>query len=106
MSMITALAAAALTGASLIVSGRDIALAMAMGALLLAVGMALYTLGSKVVPAADLTLLSMLEVLLAPVWVWLVLGETASGATLAGGVLVLGAITFNALSGVRRRPIT
>lgn len=104
MSMVAALAATALTGATLMVSGRDIALAMGMGAALLGVGMALYTLGSKVVPAADLTLLSMLEVLLAPVWAWLVLGETASRATLAGGVLVLGAIAFNALSGMRRRP--
>ena len=103
MSMLAALVATALTGASLMAPGRDIAIAVGMGAVLLAFGMALYTIGSKVVPAAELTLLSMLEVLLAPLWVWLVLGETATPATLAGGVLVLGAITFNALSGVQRR---
>jgi drug/metabolite transporter (DMT)-like permease len=78
---------------------------MGMGAGLLALGMALYTLGSRVVPAAELTLLSMAEVLLAPVWVWLVLGETAAGSTLAGGALVLAAIAGNALSGMRRKPL-
>jgi drug/metabolite transporter, DME family len=46
-------------------------------------GMVLYTLGSRVIPAAELTLLSLIEVLLAPIWVWLALGETASAATLS-----------------------
>lgn len=104
-SMLAALAVSLATGAALLVPVQDIAVSMGMGAGLLALGMALYTLGSRVVPAAELTLLSMAEVLLAPVWVWLALGETASGSTLAGGALVLGAIAFNALSGMRRKPV-
>ncbi len=102
-SMLTGLGMALATGAALLVPAADIAVAVSMGAVLLALGMALYTLGSRVVPAAELTLLSMAEVLLAPIWVWLVMAETASGSTLAGGALVLGAIAFNALSGMRRR---
>ena len=105
LSMLAALAVSLATGAALLVPVQDIAVSMGMGAGLLALGMALYTLGSRVVPAAELTLLSMAEVLLAPVWVWLALGETASGSTLAGGALVLGAIAFNALSGMRRKPV-
>lgn len=89
----------------LAVPARDIAISVAMGAGMLATGMALYTLGSRVVPAADLTLLSMVEVLLAPVWVWLVLGETASTGTFLGGGILLLAIAGNALSGLRRRPV-
>ena len=65
-------------------------------------GMILYALGSRVVPAAELTLMSNTEVLLAPFWVWLILGETASTATFIGGTVVLTAILFNAFSGVRR----
>ena len=102
-SVLAGLGMAMATGAALWVPLSDIAVALAMGAVLLALGMALYTLGSRVVPAAELTLLSMAEVLLAPVWVWLVLGETAGGSTLTGGALVLGAIAFNALSGMTRR---
>lgn len=105
LSMLVALAVSLATGAALLVPVQDIAVSVGMGAGLLALGMALYTLGSRVVPAAELTLLSMAEVLLAPVWVWLALGETASGSTLAGGALVLGAIAFNALSGMRRKPV-
>lgn len=62
------------------------------------------TLGSKSVPAVELTLLSMAEVLLGPVWVWIFLGETAARNTLIGGFLLLAAITGNAVSGARRRP--
>lgn len=90
-----------LGGSSLTVSLADGALAAAMGALLLAGGMVLYTLGSRVVPAAETALLSMLEILLAPLWVWLFLGETASPAAFLGGGVLLVAVAFNTLSGTR-----
>lgn len=83
---------------------RDIAIAAVMGAVLLAAGMILYTTGSKVIPAAELTLLSMIEVLLAPVWVWLFLDETASAQTFLGGAILMAAVGFNAVSGARRKP--
>ncbi|THD81592.1 DMT family transporter [Aliigemmobacter aestuarii] len=104
----SALVAAAVlwaTGGSLAVSVKDGAIAMGMGAGLLAAGMVLYTLGSRVIPAAELTLLSMVEVLLAPVWVWAFLGETASQATFLGGAVLMSAIAFNAMSGARRKPV-
>jgi len=104
-SMVAAAAILALQGGSVVVSATDTLVAIGMGAGLLATGMALYTLGSQVVPAAELTLLSMVEVLLAPVWVWLILGETASPATFFGGAILLAAIAGNALSGVRRKPV-
>jgi len=75
-----------------------------MGVFQVGAGLILYTLGSRSLPAAELTLLSLAEVLLAPLWVWLFLGETASINTLIGGSVLLGAIVGNALSGKRRRP--
>lgn len=104
-SMVVAAAVLARTGEALIVPPAEIALSFAMGAILLAGGMAMYTLGSRVIPAAELTLLSMVEVLLAPVWVWAFLGETASAATFGGGAILLAAVAFNALSGARRKPL-
>lgn len=101
-SILAAAVVLRIEGAPLLVPPRDIAIALAMGAGLIGLGMALYTLGSRVVPAAELTLLSMVEVLFAPVWVFLVLGETASGATLLGGAVVLSAVAGNALTGMRR----
>ena len=93
---------AAAQGAPLIIPAADLMWCLLMGAVTMAGGMTLYALGSRVVPSAELTLLSNTEVLLAPFWVWLVLGETASTATFAGGAIVLIAILFNAYSGVRR----
>jgi DME family drug/metabolite transporter len=58
-----------------------------------------------VVPAAELTLLSMTEVLLGPLWVWLLMGETVSFYTLLGGIVLMLAIAGNALSGLRRKPV-
>lgn len=104
-SMGVALGMLAVQGEALIVPLPDIAIAMTMGAVQLAVGMALYTLGSRVIPAADLTLLSMVEVLLAPAWVWLLLGETATAGTFAGGAILMLAVAGNALSGMRRKPL-
>ena len=104
-SMIVAALVLAVQGEGLAVLPRDGAIAMAMGALQLAIGMALYTLGSRVIPAAELTLLSMVEVLLAPVWVWLLLGETATAGTFLGGAVLMAAVAGNALSGMRRKPL-
>jgi len=64
----------------------------------------LYSIGSKSVPAAELALLSMTEVVLAPIWVWIVLEETVGIYTLLGGSVLLIAIAGNAISGLRRKP--
>ncbi len=80
---------------------HDAAIAMTLGAVILGIGLGLYSRGSRGVPAADLALVSMLEVLLAPVWVWLVLGETATQGTLLGGAILLAALAFNALAATR-----
>ena len=84
---------------------HDIGLAMAMGIFQVGAGLILYTLGSKVVPSAELALLAMTEVVFGPFWVWLFLGETIGGYTLLGGGVLLLAITGNALSGLRQNPI-
>jgi drug/metabolite transporter, DME family len=88
-------------GQPLILSAADIGWSMAMGAFCLATGMILFTLGSRVLPAAEATLLSFTEVLLAPLWVFLFIGETASAATFVGGGVLLAAVALNAVMGAR-----
>ena len=63
---------------SLIISPRDTGISLTMGVFQVGAGLVLYTLGSKTVPAAELTLLSMAEVLLAPLWVWVLMLSTCS----------------------------
>jgi drug/metabolite transporter (DMT)-like permease len=50
-------------------------------------------------------LLSLSELALAPLWVWLAAGEAPSGYTLAGVAIIVSAIADRALSGRRRRPL-
>lgn len=81
----------------------DILIAAGMGAVTLTGGMFLYTTGSRAVPAAQATLLSLVEVLLAPVWAWLFLSETLSANTALGGTVLLAAVALNAFIGMRGR---
>jgi drug/metabolite transporter, DME family len=101
-SMATAALMIGLRGDTFVVAPRSIAIAMAMGAVILGLGLSIFAIGGRVVPAAEMSLLALLEVLLGPVWVWLFLDETASAATLVGGAVVLAAIVFNTLAGQRR----
>jgi drug/metabolite transporter, DME family len=87
----------------LLVAPRDIALAAAMGAVTLSGGLILYTLGSRAVPAAQATLISLVEVLLAPVWAWAVLGEVVARGTLLGGSVLMVAVVMNAWGGRQRK---
>jgi drug/metabolite transporter (DMT)-like permease len=90
-------------GQGLAVSLRDFTLSSLMGVAQIGCGMVLYILGSRQVPAAELTLLSLSEVVLGPIWVWLWIGEVASGRSLLGGAIVLLAVAAMALGARRRR---
>ena len=89
---------------ALAISPGDLAFCAAMGILQIGAGLVLFTLGSKTVPAAELALLSLTEVILAPIWVWIGVGEVPRAATLLGGAVVLLAIAGRALLGLKRKP--
>ena len=90
-------------GTGLAAPAPDVGLAAAYGMLVIGAGIFLFTLGSKSVPSAELVLLSLAEVVLAPVWVWMAFGEVPSVPTLAGGVILLGSIAGQAAAGMRRQ---
>ncbi|MBB4566265.1 DMT family transporter [Rhizobium leucaenae] len=85
-----------------IVSGHDLGLIIAFGLIQNAMGLSLYTFGSRLIPAADASLLTSLEVPLTPLWVWIFLAEEPSQATLIGGPIVLAALFGHILLEVRR----
>ena len=93
-----------LTSLTFAVPLNDIGIAMSMGVFQVGAGLVLYIIGSRTVPAAELTLLSLAEVVLGPFWVWLFLGEILTINTIIGGMVLLVAIAGNALSGQRRKP--
>ncbi len=79
------------------VSRSDAPLLAVFGAGQLGFGMVLFAAGSRRVPAAATALLGELEPILGPVWVWLFIGEAPTGMALAGGVVVLAALTAHTL---------
>ena len=78
-------------------SPRDLALLAFFGAGQFAGGILLFIAGARLIPAAETALISMLETVLGPLWVWLVLDEQPGGATLIGGALILAALLTNTL---------
>ena len=69
-------------------------------------GLILYTIGSKNLPAADLTLLSLTEVLGGIFWVWLPIfgiNEVPTANTIIGGFIITFAILFYSLNTKRNR---
>jgi drug/metabolite transporter (DMT)-like permease len=76
-----------------------------MGAVQVGRGRTLFTLGARHVPVAELTLLSLTELALAPIWIWPAAGEIPSSYTLIGGAIIVTAITAQALSAARRRSL-
>ena len=103
-AMVTAAVVLQFNGIGFIVPLNDILVSLALGIVQVGAGLILYSLGAKAVPAVELTLLSMTEVVLGPIWTWLLMGETAGVYTLIGGGILLSAIAANALTGLRRKP--
>src|SRR5262249_57082295 len=63
-------------------SGQDILVLACFGAFQLAGGMLLFTYGVRLVPAAESALLSIIETVAAPVWVYLVFAENPGSQAL------------------------
>ena len=89
----------------LALSEQDLGLIIAFGIIQNAMGLSLYTFGSRLVPASDAALLTALEVPLTPLWVWMAFAERPSTATLIGGPIVLAALFGHILLEVRRNRV-
>lgn len=77
---------------------QDVSISLALGVFQIGFGSLMLIAGSRFVPAAQLTLLAMLEVVLSPIWVWLVVNEQPSATALLGGAIIMCAICFDALA--------
>jgi drug/metabolite transporter (DMT)-like permease len=74
------------------VTGGDWAILAALGVGQMGLGLAFLTIGARLIPPAQVALISLLEVVLGPLWVWLAYDERPSAATLAGGAIVVVAV--------------
>ena len=71
------------------VGAGDLSAIIAVGIVQMFLGVTLFTAGARLIPAAEASIITLLEVVLAPLWVWLVFRESPGPATLAGGAVLL-----------------
>ena len=79
------------------VSGSDWAVLAALGVGQMGLGLAFLTIGARLIPPAQVAVISLLEVVLGPLWVWLAYDERPTAATLAGGAIVVAAVVVQAV---------
>jgi drug/metabolite transporter, DME family len=82
-------------GGGFVLDGRNIALLAAMALFQLALPLIFYTYGARSVSAVSLTLFSVLDSVLNPLWPWLVFNEVPNHAAVIGGMIILAAILFS-----------
>ncbi len=93
-ALVVVAAGVSLTTVGLALSAKDMLLGFAAGGVVLGVGLPLFNLGHRSVPTAQVSLLNLSEIVLAPLWVWIWPGEVPSVGTLIGGAIVLAAVVF------------
>ncbi len=74
---------------------------VANGLLVVPIAAFCLALAPRYVPAPQVAMFYLIETVLAPVWVWMVFGETVGTMTLIGGTIVLAAITAHSLWSMR-----
>ncbi len=86
------------------VSSADLFYLTVFGATQTGLAFFLLTKGSRLIPATETALISVLETPLGPVWVWLAFNEMPTTAALIGGVIVLGAVVGHIVAESRSVP--
>lgn len=84
-------------------SNHDLLLLAGLGVFQLALPCLMVVGLTRVLPAPEISLLGLLEVLFGVLWAWLGAGEAPGSSALVGGTLVLGALVTNELAALRGR---
>ena len=92
LSQVLVLAASAPFAHPGALGGKDLALVVALGVGQIGLGLAFLTVGARLIPAAEVALITLLEVVLGPLWVWFAYDEHPGTATLVGGAVVVAAV--------------
>ncbi|KQT66029.1 MULTISPECIES: DMT family transporter [unclassified Aureimonas] len=82
---------------------RDWLLLAAFGFTNFVIAYFIFLKGSRLIPAAESGLIITLEIVLAPLWVWIAFGEVPGVSSFLGGALIFGTIVWHLLSSLRRR---
>ncbi len=84
-------------------AGRDFVLLATMGVVQVGLGCIMMTIASRHLTAAEIGLISILEIIFGTLAVWLVVDERPDSAALAGGLIVITALAADQLLASRHR---
>jgi drug/metabolite transporter (DMT)-like permease len=82
-------------------TGQDLLLLALLGVGQMGLGLAFVTMGARLLPAAEVALITLLEVVLGPLWVWISISEQPAATAIAGGCVVILAVLFQATEKTR-----
>jgi len=105
LAYLLAAIAAALIAPTFQLSGLEWLWITLNGAIFVPLGFALMAIGPRYITAAEVSLLILLEAVLAPILVWLVLGENPGLRVLVGGAIVLLVLLISNLFGLREKQL-
>jgi drug/metabolite transporter (DMT)-like permease len=71
------------------IGGHDLVLLFLLGFGQIGLALIFLMIGARLIPAGEVALISLLEVVLGPLWVWIARSEKPSAATIVGGAIVL-----------------
>ena len=81
----------------------DARLIAVMGLVMLPLAFSLQFIGARYIPAPEVLLLFLLEAVLAPLLLWAAIGETPTGTTIVGGLVILGTLASHAVWSLRQQ---
>jgi drug/metabolite transporter (DMT)-like permease len=85
-------------------TGKDLAFLVLLGVGQMGLGLAFVTMGARLLPAAEVALITLLEVVLGPLWVWISISEKPAATAIAGGCVVVLAVLLQATEKTRAAP--
>jgi len=87
------------------VTAHDLTFLVLLGVGQVGLGLAFLTVGARLIPAAEVALITLLEIVLGPLWVWIVLGERPALIAVIGGVVVVLAVVLQMTEKVQTQAI-
>jgi drug/metabolite transporter (DMT)-like permease len=82
-------------------TSRDLLLLVLLGVGQMGLGLAFVTMGARLLPASEVALITLLEVVLGPLWVWISISEQPAATAIVGGCIVILAVLLQATEKTR-----
>ena len=83
----------------------DLIIIPAMCVMCVAIPFVMVTIAPRFISAPEVNLFFLLEVIIGPIWVWMIISEKPSIETIAGGVVIIITIAFHSYSALKKTQI-